>query len=213
MRRRFFTLCSALSLLMCVAVCVLWVRGRTGTDTAAWTFDRWLPDGSAASNQVHITCDHRIWLSVNWGRVGPPTGQLVWGYYVNADASGGRPRFWFHRDLYDPMWTWALANAADNTSGFGPLRWDSHSRNNPAAGERFRSIRVGASHWLLALILLAAPTLWLIRFRNARRDRKVGLCAACGYDLRATPQAGGPLLDRCPECGLKPQPVHDANHV
>ena len=33
-----------------------------------------------------------------------------------------------------------------------------------------------------------------------------GLCPACGYDLRATPEGGGPLLARCPECGAVPAP-------
>ncbi len=36
---------------------------------------------------------------------------------------------------------------------------------------------------------------------KARRRAERGLCVKCGYDLRATPEAGGPLLERCPECG------------
>ncbi len=41
------------------------------------------------------------------------------------------------------------------------------------------------------------------RRRSARRQA-AGLCPACGYDLRATPDKGGALLDRCPECGAVP---------
>ena len=49
-----------------------------------------------------------------------------------------------------------------------------------------------------ALLLLTLPTIGLLRltFVTRRRDHRLlaGCCAACGYDLRATPE-------RCPECG------------
>lgn len=58
--------------------------------------------------------------------------------------------------------------------------------------------RVVVPHWFVGGVL-AVPAVtmigvaWLARRRWAVR-RKRGLCAACGYDLRATP-------GRCPECG------------
>ena len=43
---------------------------------------------------------------------------------------------------------------------------------------------------LLAAVL---PMATALRWRKARKQRR-GLCPACGYDLRASP-------DHCPECG------------
>lgn len=51
------------------------------------------------------------------------------------------------------------------------------------------AIALGAVPWLT----LVLPVLVLRRLRAARRS-KCGLCASCGYDLRAS-------KDRCPECG------------
>jgi hypothetical protein len=36
MRRKLFTVCSALSLLLCVAVCVLWAREGDSATRPAW---------------------------------------------------------------------------------------------------------------------------------------------------------------------------------
>jgi hypothetical protein len=44
-----------------------------------------------------------------------------------------------------------------------------------------------------AVVVFAVPAMLLGRSR-LRRKRRRGVCAACGYDLRATPE-------QCPECG------------
>ena len=54
--------------------------------------------------------------------------------------------------------------------------------------------------WFVAGLLAIVPAVWLRRRRGIRRRCRLGLCPACGYDLRATP-------DRCPECGIVPQKV------
>ena len=55
-------------------------------------------------------------------------------------------------------------------------------------------------HWAIALLLGLPVAWWAIQFRRRgvrERRKSAGLCPACGYDLRATPQ-------RCPECGFAP---------
>jgi predicted amidophosphoribosyltransferase len=51
--------------------------------------------------------------------------------------------------------------------------------------------------WALAFATAMVPGLVSARRACRTRRLRVGLCPACGYDLRATP-------DRCPECGTAP---------
>jgi hypothetical protein len=48
--------------------------------------------------------------------------------------------------------------------------------------------------WSLLLLCAALPVVRVGLAMRRRRVRRSGLCAVCGYDLRATPE-------RCPECG------------
>jgi hypothetical protein len=58
---------------------------------------------------------------------------------------------------------------------------------------------VNIPYWFLALSAAVPPFVAVKRIRKRRRLSRRGLCAVCGYDLRASP-------DRCPECGVVRSP-------
>jgi len=55
------------------------------------------------------------------------------------------------------------------------------------------------------IVIAGLVLLFLFQAWRAGRNRiqSSGCCRSCGYDLRATPAAGGELLKRCPECGAE----------
>jgi len=120
---------------------------------------------------------------------------------------------WFHQTdtaMQYPYTTSAVAGVDQTRHEFGPFSYSQirfkhddlwiQIDNNPLQYLAERSVQTSLvfPYWSCALIsfalpLLAGRRLW--RKRRSRRRVRLGLCRACGYDLRTSPE-------RCPECGL-----------
>ena len=170
-RRRLLNLVTVLSLMLCVAVCVLWVRsywlsdellvtwrsGRAFVETTSGGVGLVLSLGGDWSNETGLAHqvvprkDSRQSLALLYSGSGP--GSTIWeGWgagYIYARFGPDRSI----RELVLPSWVVCVASATP-----------------------------GAAFWITT-----------DRRRRRTRARR-GLCPACGYDMRATP-------DRCPECG------------
>jgi hypothetical protein len=187
MLRRLFTLLSALSLLLCVAVAALWVRSFFVSDRF---FHSWFAARGPWTD----------WMQdeVQVGRGGLGFGRLVQSattaeYQRRMEAlligAGGRP---FFHERRTPAYPNLKTSSKQPRFGF-----------KYASFENFRPTPTPSSAWGFELVVpLWAVFLWLAalpawRGWRARRRYGAGMCQRCGYDLRATP-------GRCPECGATP---------
>jgi hypothetical protein len=165
-----------LSLVLCVATMVLWVRSHLVRDYA-WV---WLPWPADASGKRYIKIDADSGggqIEVSW-RVWPAADrEQVRQHDERAGAST------YHDTFPDPPRRYArsIPPTPWNTIGF---KWYS--------GPTHTSICL--PYWLLVLLTAGPPVMWSAAWARRRRRVKQGRCPDCGYDLRATP-------DRCPECG------------
>ena len=182
MKRRLLNLLTALSLLLCVAVCVLWVRSYWRYDLAGW-------DARSVAPILGSYRGHVLWAA-EWGGEESRSGSLP-----RSDSDSGddgpddRRRFNYDNGPVDSdsevVWNNLRRKAALSVAGF---IYTFAADSTPP----FRMVITPS--WFVALLcaILPARRLWRSRTRRLRSRR--GLCPACGYDLRATP-------GRCPECG------------
>lgn len=96
---------------------------------------------------------------------------------------------------------WSNPTSPRFTSGW-IHRFGFHASLNENIGtkEQSRVINVVIPTWFVAGCTLILPGLWMLMMRRrtlTRRRLAAGLCATCGYDLRAS-------RERCPECGAVP---------
>jgi hypothetical protein len=198
MKRRLLNLLTALSLLLCVAVCVLWVRSY-------FEFEHAEASGSRVSAEREVRSWRADWASsgggtglsfarsrrnysdaVDWAALGPKLGQPVSVSYRRDE----RPAY-------------PLPNRPGRLwSGLGFHLGRETVGTPPGMLGRYAELRysIVAPYSALCLSWAALPAVRLTRTVVRRRRSRVGVCPACGYDLRATP-------GRCPECGRVAEPT------
>jgi hypothetical protein len=181
-RRWLFNLATAVSLGLCVAVGVLWVRSGTHYERLGLQHSRW-PQPNAVHSLFLEGSSYSATLGFSLLREDYASADFVTRYSEDTRA------------LYPPGLKLQKSSQTVTSEdsiplGFGPPGFAAY--HGGGADMEFWGFSV--PDWLPTIVLLVLPTLWLYRFIKARRIRRLGLCPTCGYDLRATPQ-------RCPECG------------
>jgi hypothetical protein len=211
---------TALSLLLCVALCVLWARSNTYSDrwTVAAAGGRLWSVGSV-HDYIHLeTVDGwpvdvpLYWQAIDLG-TGRPTRPSVpadegFLYYVGQGGPGGLGlESWqaphsVVRLVRGRLCTYAAGRPPDSPIVVGPdgaAREAGTGRPVYTAALTYHEVAVPSG--LACAATGAAPLTWLAlrlgRRVRSRRRRRLNQCPSCGYDRRATP-------GRCPECGTAP---------
>ena len=182
--RHLFTLCAAASLLMCVALGALWVRGL---DLRGYYVRSPRADETLAVYLDAASCANTLSVELDVERFGPA---YLRGLSPDDLAA-------FHADR-PPGLRWYVP-PADVLMWLSPRDLDYRARHyvdTRWAGYRSDRWILAGPHWAPMALLLVLPAAWARRRRKARRARRLGLCPACGYDLRASPGL-------CPECGAE----------
>jgi len=172
MRRRLFTLCSALSLLLFAAVCVLWIRSYGLSDQLDWASE-------GGSGAVHTAAGHLV-VGMFRGDCSRQSADFYRMKYTREIAN--RP---YNVLIFLDNATWDI-DTSWTRAGFA---WEVKGNVHVIAVAPFWSVAVATAALPLAWTMIQ----WLSR-RSRRRRRSMGLCPSCGYDLRAS-------SGRCPECG------------
>jgi hypothetical protein len=164
------------SAVLCAAACGFWVRSHMVRDYAFM----WTPWPASASGQRTIRIDADSGggqLEVSWKVSSAAEREQV------AQRNDLARRSVYHQTFPEvpPMYARSLPPTAWNALGFKQFSGPTHSS-------------MAVPYWSLVLLTAPAPLARALTIARRRRRIKAGLCAECGYDLRATP-------DRCPECG------------
>jgi hypothetical protein len=188
---------TVLSLVLCVAAAVLWVRSYRSIDRVTHTSARLL-------ESLALIRERGSWKDRSTKSTRTTEDYAQWP----GASSKGVMRPWLWRvKPYDRAALLAEAWGPDLHRALPAMTVIDLARQrtfNNADGSLLTYRLIGRRVWLPYWLVVASTGLlpaWrmIARHRRSRRSR-LKLCSLCGYDLRATP-------DRCPECGKVPAPL------
>jgi hypothetical protein len=192
--RHLFTFAAALSLLLFVAACVLWVRSH-------WIYVRWDTYHRSTTHvqrgQARLVCSSSDrWVTVAAG------GMQLRSTSAETSQPFGQPGTWDRSEWKLSGGTYPLSRfkppglkLAIICVGFQCVIADYRGPDALGGPMIYKELSVTLPFWFVALMTAVLPVLWFRSSRRRRRVRRDGLCPNCSYDLRASP-------DRCPECGM-----------
>jgi hypothetical protein len=177
LRRILFNMATVLALVLTIAVVVLWVRSDLVSDSIYRS--RWWSEGAERNESAWSLFDGRGGLGIGHRRqqFAPSPVHLPESFWkkarpVRIAGTPFQPASFFQR------------------LGFRYI--DVPNSPSPAPNNYYREWN--APFWCLLLLFAPLPVVRIGAAMRRGRGRRRGLCAVCGYDLRATPE-------RCPECG------------
>ena len=173
MRRRLLNILTALSLLLCVAVVVLWVRSYSRFEQAWYARVPFAISINSQQGSCKAEWTKR-WPGLSYG--------LVTQHKALRPVDRDRGSHYFMREC----------SVRVGSFGFGRAV---HNVGNPGATTPTAFTIVTAPHWGLGLAAAVPPALLLFRWHRRRRRPLAGHCRSCGYDLT------GNVSGVCPECG------------
>jgi hypothetical protein len=180
LRRWLFNGVAALSLMLCVVSVGLWVRSYWRQDAIPF-LARPLSTCFLADWRGHLELTRQYVtpaMPSGWGASTSNYGS-VGVFRQGGGVSGGAG--------CDPHLMAPDAFYFGHTVGLGTTIISPH--------QLFLGFEVWAApFWVIVMLFAILPVFLALRKLRASRRYVCGLCASCGYDLRATP-------DRCPECG------------
>lgn len=175
---------TAVLLLLSVAATAFWLRSHVVGDTLRWEERR----GYVETKFAFDSAAGGVMLCRHW---------YHWEHLSDDAPIKREPdykRFDWERDKHPRRW----ADGINRPTFWDRVGFDVLISRSPT----YTFHRLVVPYWFVVLVLAVAPGWRLTRWWRRRRQRRLGHCFVCGYDIRATP-------DRCPECGQVPDAARE----
>jgi hypothetical protein len=180
-RHRLFAAFSVASLVLCLAMCVIWARSYFRSDDLKY------------ESRVSVDDTSRQWQCASYfGWILLQTHFFEWKNTTPGNLEIG----WNFVDIGDEGHEMRKAHLKhERLDGVFKLIWWHSIHRSP--GDAATQYGILISDLYITLALAISPLFWFLKSGRRRLRQAARRCQICGYDLRATP-------DRCPECGTTP---------